>query len=143
MRIWNSLYMRTRTSQMTDQEASIACNEKIVCFNWAYFGNGPDAAASIAPTIRHWVIDDDEFISLYVISSHLISSYLTLSINQFIYLSTQEHKNNNQNDIKRVKRDRRALMCSALATALNCTGRGFCIKISGRQGPLSSLVQFG
>ena len=27
-----------------------------LCFKWAYFGNGPDAAASIAPTlIRHWL----------------------------------------------------------------------------------------
>ena len=29
--------------------------DQIVCFKWAYFGNGPDAAALIAPTIiRHW-----------------------------------------------------------------------------------------
>ena len=27
-----------------------------VCFKWVYFGNGPDAAASIAPTfIWHWL----------------------------------------------------------------------------------------
>jgi len=73
---WNSLYMRTRTSHDWPRSLNCLYNElaiirfynkgklitlatsrlpkKYVCFKWAYFGNGPDAAASIAPTlIRH------------------------------------------------------------------------------------------